>query len=175
MDEGKTLDFFKSVPTAFNKHSFVMKADDDVYLHLPNIHKKLQTFPNSKGVYFGRAAGQFMAGMGYILSWDLAQWIATDAFPSEHPNGQEDALLAWWLTFSRRVSHWESDTTEALYDAPESLKEWAHPYTPNTLLIHQLKNTSWFLNAAAHFMGFPAHQGDSLLLSPALPRRGATF
>ena len=93
-----------------------------------------------------------MAGMGYLMSWDLAYWVATDPFPKEHTEGQEDAMLAWWLTESKLIEHWISDELEEFYDEPDSKQGWAHPYTPNTILIHRLKDSNWFLKANRFFM-----------------------
>lgn len=75
MNEGKTFHFFDYVSHTFpdGMYDFVMKTDDDVWLHLPNLDKRLKGLPN-EGTYFGRHVGgtNFMVSQ-YIrkgsLSW----------------------------------------------------------------------------------------------------------
>ncbi|KAJ8324348.1 hypothetical protein O5D80_006612 [Batrachochytrium dendrobatidis] len=155
MDDGKTFAFFKHVGSVYppEQYGFVMKADDDCWIGLDNLAKWVSTMPQT-GTYFGRhvSGTGFMAGMGYGLSFDLVQWIATDAYPSQHRIGQEDSLLASWLRHSNQLKHYIGDETKAFYDDPAHARGWAHPYTANTILIHRLKNEAWFLKAAEHFL-----------------------
>ncbi|KAJ3166497.1 hypothetical protein HDU88_003366 [Geranomyces variabilis] len=162
MDGGKTFYFFNHVAKTYAaaathnentepRYQFVMKADDDVWLHLPNLAARLDALPKD-GTYFGREVhGAFMAGMGYALSWDMVAWISADPFPAENKVGQEDATLAWWLAKGNQVSNWVSEDSE-FYDDPSYMEGWAHEYTPGTILIHRLKNETVFLRASAHFL-----------------------
>lgn len=154
MDDGKTFTFFSSLPKLFKNSTFeyVMKTDDDVFLHIPNLVTKLLTLSN-KGLYYGRDVPNhgFMAGMGYVISWDLVEWIATAEYPKLHREGQEDATLASWLHHSGLLKHTVSDDN-AIYDDPDSGKGWAKPYIPETILIHRLKDTLAFIKANVHFM-----------------------
>ncbi|KAJ3147236.1 hypothetical protein HDU86_008072 [Geranomyces michiganensis] len=159
MDGGKTFHFFNYVATTFAgaavdsdlQYQFVMKADDDVWLHLPNLAARLDALPTD-GTYFGREVhGAFMAGMGYVLSWDLVAWISDDSFPAENKVGQEDSVLAWWLAKGNQIKNWISEEKE-FYDDPSYEQGWAHEYTPGTILIHRLKNDTVFMRASAHFL-----------------------
>jgi galactosylxylosylprotein 3-beta-galactosyltransferase len=94
-----------------------------------------------------------MAGMGYVLSYDLVKWISQDPFPKMNQIGQEDGMLAFWLVQSQLVQHWLSDTDKSFYDFPDSGKGWAHPYSRNTILIHQLKQDDCYLKVVEHFLG----------------------
>ena len=97
-----------------------------------------------------------MAGLGYILSWDLVDFIANDPYAKEHTIGQEDATLAGWLHHGKVIKQWISEEHE-IYDDPSHLGGWAHEYTPGTLLIHRLKEIDPFLKASQHFLeGGPA-------------------
>lgn len=48
-------------------YDYVMKTDDDVFLHLPNLLNRAMTLSRN-GVYFGRevTGKNFMAGAGYM-------------------------------------------------------------------------------------------------------------
>ena len=153
MDEGKTYSFFSSLPSLFkdSKFDFVMKTDDDVFLHIPNLVSKLSNL-GSKGTYFGRIVNNyFMAGMGYVLSWDLVEWIANSDYANSHKIGQEDAVLASWLYNSGLLKHKVSDDN-SFYDDPDSNQGWSKPYIPETILIHRLKDTDAFIKANVYFM-----------------------
>jgi hypothetical protein len=154
MDNGKTYTFFSSVPKIFRNSPFeyVMKTDDDVFLHIPNLVSKLMTL-SKKGVYYGRnvKGHNFMAGMGYALSWDLVEWIAASDYAKINKEGQEDATVAKWLYHSGLVIHKVSDEN-AIYDYPESGQGWAKPYIPETILMHRLKDPTSFIKANMHFM-----------------------
>ncbi|KAI8827055.1 uncharacterized protein EV422DRAFT_23606 [Fimicolochytrium jonesii] len=152
MDSGKTYHYFTHVAKNVRdgKYKFIMKTDDDVWLHLPNLEKRLQGLPE-QGTYFGRAVqNSFMAGMGYVLSWDLVRWIAEDPFPEENKLGQEDAMVSFWLRRGDVLRNWISEDNE-FYDDPQSGQGWAHAYTSGTILIHRLKNETMFIDATAHF------------------------
>ncbi|KAH9276926.1 hypothetical protein BASA83_000438 [Batrachochytrium salamandrivorans] len=116
MDDGKTYAYFSYVGRTYapGTYEFIMKADDDVWLHLPNLEKWVQTMPRT-GTYFGRHVSKtsFMAGMGYGLSFDLVRWIATDPYPAAHRIGQEDSLLSNWLTTGKKVVNWIANTDDA--------------------------------------------------------------
>ncbi|KND01984.1 uncharacterized protein SPPG_02490 [Spizellomyces punctatus DAOM BR117] len=154
MDNGKTFHFFDFVSHTFpdGRYDFVMKTDDDVFLHLPNLEKRLRGLPKH-GTYFGRNPGGtgFMAGLGYVLSWDLVKWVGSDPYPQQNKEGQEDGKVASWLRYGNKITHWVSEDEE-IYDDPASGRGWAHPYTPGTILIHRLKEDIPFLTACAHFL-----------------------
>ncbi|KAI8927228.1 hypothetical protein BC831DRAFT_453233 [Entophlyctis helioformis] len=57
-----------------------------------------------------------------------------------------------WLKASGLLEHWKSQTTSAFYEDPKYGGIWSHAYTPDTILIHRLKNDSWFLAPSRHFM-----------------------
>jgi Galactosyltransferase len=52
MNGGKTYSYFMNIAKR-KKYDFIMKADDDVFIHTPNIAKLIAKLPR-KGLYFGR-------------------------------------------------------------------------------------------------------------------------
>lgn len=103
MNSGKTFSFFKTAAEINNKrrkkYDFVMKADDDSFLHLPNLNLLISgpKFPRQR-LYFGRYHDDdpslWMCGMGYILSSDLVEYIATnETIRQKFVKGQEDSLM----------------------------------------------------------------------------------
>ncbi|KAI8908387.1 hypothetical protein EDD86DRAFT_207477 [Gorgonomyces haynaldii] len=154
MDDGKTLDYFHKVAQG-QKFDFVMKLDQDVFLHPQNLIHNLLKFPKEK-VYLGREnlGVGFHAGLAYILSWDLVQFLGQDQHCYENRHFQEDSLVAYCLRHGKQIEGPLMNFQNILdiYDEPESQKGWAHEYTPSTIAIHQLKRQDWFLKAAMHFI-----------------------
>jgi hypothetical protein len=90
-EEGKTYTYFASLPTMLGSGSggggrpydYVVKVDDDTFLQLDALVDTLRSAPR-EDMYCGvglpfhdRQFPPFMLGMGYLLSWDLVEWIAT--------------------------------------------------------------------------------------------------
>lgn len=145
MDDGKTIDFFTTI-AAGKRYRLVMKTDDDVFLHLPNLATEFKRLPSSE-VYWGRQVINFNAGAGYAVSWDYIQRIASSKSCQEGKKWQEDSHVAACINGVLTAPL----NPEDIYDAPQSGRGWAHPYTSSTLFIHQLKRTDWFLDTAKYF------------------------
>ncbi|KAL7416438.1 hypothetical protein BDY24DRAFT_438946 [Mrakia frigida] len=62
---------------------FVMKADDDTLLVMPNVLAALGSMDCSLNIYWGTSAGathyfdRYFRGLGYALSWPLVKWIGS--------------------------------------------------------------------------------------------------
>ncbi|TPX31246.1 hypothetical protein SmJEL517_g05386 [Synchytrium microbalum] len=170
MNEGKTYIYFASLGKRYQPHQYMYaaKMDDDIWIHLPNLERLLRIEGANKrnGTYMGRhvTGTGFMAGMGYVLSWDLVDWISQDSYPKEHMSGQEDANLSGWLRDKDKVQNfWSIEEPDRFYDEPDSKEGWAiHNYSNNTIIIHRLKRTDWFLKASRHFLShlLPPHLQD---------------
>jgi hypothetical protein len=82
-DMGKTYTYFASLPATTRPYDYVMKVDDDTFLLLDALVETLRAAPREDaycGVglpFHDRAFPPFMLGMGYLLSWDLVEWIAS--------------------------------------------------------------------------------------------------
>lgn len=87
MNQGKTFHYFHKIYTSFfnDPFKFVMKVDEDVFVHLLNLKHKVQSLPEVS-TYFGRevTGKNFLAGLGYILSWDLVEWISEGDYAKYH-------------------------------------------------------------------------------------------
>lgn len=123
LDDGKTWHFMKYASDLQQDYKFLLKTDDDVFLHLHNLNKRLVTLVQDElkgdvqGVYMGRhvTGTIFMAGMGYILSFDLVHFIANDPYASSHTIGQEDGLVASWLKQGDQIKHFISEDAEVTF------------------------------------------------------------
>ena len=90
-------------------------------------------------------------------------WISKDLYPKQNAIGQEDAVLSNWLRHNNKIENfWSMEEEDQFYDEPESQEGWAHNYSANTIMIHRLKRTDWFLKASRHFLSefLPAHIRD---------------
>jgi hypothetical protein len=89
-EQGKTYTYFASLPGMMlgsgdtrPPYDYVMKVDDDTFLRLEALVETLRAAPREDmygGVglpFHDREFPPFMLGMGYLLSWDLVEWIAT--------------------------------------------------------------------------------------------------
>ncbi|KNC78579.1 hypothetical protein SARC_08996 [Sphaeroforma arctica JP610] len=141
-------------------YRFVVKTDEDTWVHVANLEAKLDSLPN-RGTYFGRAvcvgartgSDCFMAGLGYALSWDLVEFIATDPTVAHNTVGQEDALVSEWFYQQNVMHHHVTDEVD-IYDTPDLGKGigWSKPYTPHTVFVHQCKRRDWFIRTSHHFL-----------------------
>nr|KAJ0209268.1 hypothetical protein LSAT_V11C400170800 [Lactuca sativa] len=88
-DDGKTYTYFSSLPNILSHpYDYVMKADDDdAYFRLLPLASSLQPLPRSD-LYYGFVIPSqsmdpfvsYMSGMGFVLSWDLVEWICNAPF-----------------------------------------------------------------------------------------------
>lgn len=81
MHHGKTFEFFKTIAeqTEYQDVDFVMKAEDDTYLHLDRDQYDL-AHTNCNMAYWGYLVGDtFMAGQCYGLCMDLVKWVAANS------------------------------------------------------------------------------------------------
>ncbi|KAJ3036564.1 hypothetical protein HK097_003805, partial [Rhizophlyctis rosea] len=88
------------------RYEFALKADDDSFLHLPNLVRTLNDLPHRHGAYYGRMGNKGAdkgtrmecTGAAYAVSWDLVDHISS---PSTKTHLQilsaEDQTLSLWL------------------------------------------------------------------------------
>ncbi|KAJ3680137.1 hypothetical protein LUZ60_016415 [Juncus effusus] len=162
MNEGKTYAYFSSLPSLLasdNRHyDYVIKTDDDAYFRLDNLAKFLSNKPR-EDLYYGMelscvgpqaACGRnntFMAGFGYVLSWDLVKWIAESDIAKNNKVGLEDVMLGKWLNEGNKGKNRYNGMPNQLYDykgddSPDGY--FRHDFVPDTVAIHKLKeNLHW--------------------------------
>ncbi|MQM01433.1 hypothetical protein Taro_034187 [Colocasia esculenta] len=170
MNSGKTYAFLSSLPGLFSgganggdkPFDFVMKADDDAYIRYPGLVASLRN-QTREDLYWGHhvpakdGVPLFMAGMGYVLSWDLVEWIATSEIPRNRTVGSEDTLVGVWLheggkgknVHSTRAPHFNIDTQPVSYDLP--VHGTGYTFVPNTILVHRLKGDEKWAEAISYF------------------------
>ncbi|EMS63972.1 putative beta-1,3-galactosyltransferase 20 [Triticum urartu] len=149
MDNGKTHSYFSSVPALFGAeaYDFVMKADDDTFFRLPQLAESLGRAPR-EDLYYGcmvpcdyvRGWNEYMSGMGYVISWDLVEWIVAAADRiRNHTAGPEDRTLYSWFSGAGKAKN-RVDVKPAMYDFPQRGAPCAHELVPDTIAVHRLKN-----------------------------------
>lgn len=152
MNSGKTYTYFSSLPLILRRrYDYVMKADDDVFIRLSPLALSLQALPRSD-LYYGFVIPcassnpfvEYMSGMGFVLSWDLVEWIAKSDIPVKDRYGPEDKLVGKWLNLGNKAKNRFSDKP-AMYDYPGTNGRCSHELIPDTVAVHRLKRwDQWF-------------------------------
>ncbi|KAL5213486.1 hypothetical protein ABZP36_024333 [Zizania latifolia] len=156
MDNGKTHTYFSTVPRMFagEPYDYVGKTDDDTYYRLAAVADTLRDMPRHD-LYYGflnpchtKPELQYMSGMGYIVSWDVAAWIAAAGELRNDTNGPEDKVFGRWLRWGgkgRNVYGAEPRMYDYL-DAAAGQKPtcFRHALAADTVAVHKLKDRlSW--------------------------------
>ncbi|XP_074556035.1 beta-1,3-galactosyltransferase pvg3-like [Curcuma longa] len=157
MNQGKTYAYYASLPTLFGvdgetRYDFVAKADDDIYFRLPKLIESLNKMPR-EDLYYGFVIPctsmdpfrDYMSGMGYLVSWDLVEWIATSEIARNNTEGPEDMMTGKWLHWGGKGKN-RYNTKYAMYDypIPVPIDECSHDFSPETIAVHRLKdNMKW--------------------------------
>ncbi|KAI5683810.1 hypothetical protein M9H77_05038 [Catharanthus roseus] len=146
MNNGKTYTYFSSLPRILSKkYDYVMKADDDVYLRLAPLASSLLPLPRSD-LYYGFVIPcpsmnpfvHYMSGMGFVLSWDLVEWIEVSEIPANDTFGPEDKQVGKWLDKGKKANNRFSNKP-AMYDYPGTNGRCSHELIPETIAVHRLK------------------------------------
>ncbi|KAJ3702343.1 hypothetical protein LUZ61_006048 [Rhynchospora tenuis] len=168
MNDGKTYTYFSSLPSLVSNghdrpYDYVVKADDDAYFQLENLASFLKDKPR-EDLYYGMemscdllngmcgAHNTFMAGFGYVLSWDLVEWIAESDIARNNKTGFEDVMLAKWLNTEGKGKN-RYDGVPAMYDYKGNLPEKRnrHDFIPETVAIHKLKADAQWAKTLEYF------------------------
>jgi hypothetical protein len=150
MNDGKTYAYLSSVPRLFaaEPYDYVMKTDDDTYLRVAALAGELRGKPRDD-VYLGYGyamGGQpmpFMHGMGYVVSWDVAAWVAgagaDEILARNDTRGPEDLMVGKWLNLAGRGKN-RYDLKPRMYDLNWDMDN----FRPDTVAVHMLKtNQRW--------------------------------
>ncbi|BAS81263.1 Os02g0785200 [Oryza sativa Japonica Group] len=152
MDDGKTHSYFSSLPALFADapYDYVGKIDDDSYYRLASLADTLRDKPR-RDLYHGFPApchadprSQFMSGMGYIVSWDVAAWVAATEALRGDVKGPEDEVFGRWLRRGGKGSNRYGEETR-MYDyldggMREGVNCFRHALVADTVVVHKLKD-----------------------------------
>ncbi|XP_062220942.1 beta-1,3-galactosyltransferase pvg3-like [Phragmites australis] len=154
LNGGKTYTYLSTVAKLYadEPYDYVMKADDDIFFRLPQLVESLDAMPR-EDMYYGATIPcnsmdpfrGYMAGMGYVLSWDLVEWIATSDVARNHSVGTEDMLTGEWLRIGGKGKN-RFNAKPAIHDYlnPVPVDECEHAFMPSTIAVHRLKsNPRW--------------------------------
>jgi hypothetical protein len=150
MNDGKTYEFFKTMSeTRMNdKIDFVLKADDDSYLHLNRIEYDL-SHTNRNMSYWGYLVGEtFMGGECYGLSFDLVDWVAESPIPKRYKEGNEDSQVQKWFRWSNIDDQVQYEVRNCrIHDYIDSGSFYSKEIDlDNSMVVHYLKKDQHFLD-----------------------------
>lgn len=158
MNSGKTYTYFSSLPHILTRtYDYVMKADDDVFIRLEPLAFSLKALPRVD-LYYGFVIPcasmnpfvEYMSGMGFLLSWDLVEWIGSSEIPRENVFGPEDKLVGKWLKMGNKAKNRFSNKP-AIYDYPGTNGKCSHELIPETVAVHRLKRWDQWLRVLEFF------------------------
>ncbi|KAF7107320.1 hypothetical protein CFC21_107961 [Triticum aestivum] len=179
-EDGKTYTYFADLPAMLGAtggevegrvprpYDYVMKVDDDTYLRLGALVETLRRAPR-EDMYYGvglpfmdRVSPPFMLGMGYVLSWDLVQWIAASDMVRRKARGVEDVTTGNWLNEGGKAKN-RVNIFPRMYDYKSAQ---AKDFLEDTIGVHQLKEDIRWAHTLAHFNATssdlrPSREGSS--------------
>ena len=175
MNNGKSFMYFSTIAAMGFHYDYVMKLDDDSYVRTDNLAKSLAPLSRTD-LYYGYVLpcenedpyAWYMAGMGYILSWDLVQWVSESPDVRNNTAGTEDKLMGDWLNAGGKAKNRVSKKP-LFYDHPEFGGKCAHELIPESILVHQVKNDKRWFDVLKFFEG--NRTGD--LIAPAILSQGS--
>ncbi|XWS73224.1 hypothetical protein CRYUN_Cryun02cG0109100 [Craigia yunnanensis] len=164
MNKGKTYTFFSSLPEIFNSsdgpyppYHYVMKGDDDTYLRLEKLVESLRPLPR-EDLYYGYVIPcpsmdpfvHYMSGMGYLVSWDIAEWIRESEIPINNLEGPEDKVFGQWIRDGHRGKN-RYNAKWSMYNYPDPPTRCTHELWPDTIAVHLLKNQEKWIHTLKYF------------------------
>jgi len=164
MNKGKTYTYFSSLPEIFNTtegpyppYHYVLKADDDTYFRVDALVKSLRPLPR-EDLYYGYVIPcpsmdpfvHYMSGMGYLVSWDIVEWIRESDIPKTHLEGPEDKVFGDWIRNGHRGKN-RFNAKWSMYNYPEPPTRCTHELWPNTIAVHLLKTQEKWIKTLQYF------------------------
>ncbi|ERN17206.1 hypothetical protein AMTRI_Chr09g14240 [Amborella trichopoda] len=160
MNSGKTYSYFSQLPAIFpdtEKYDYVMKTDDDTYIRVLPLVSSLRARPRHD-LYYGFVVPcmsmdpfkGYMSGMGFVLSWDLVEWIRESEIPKNNTMGPEDKVVGEWLRLgSKGKNRWCEKP--GMYDYPGTNGRCSHGLIEETVAVHRLKRMDMWVRVFEYF------------------------
>ncbi|WVW78866.1 hypothetical protein I302_100829 [Kwoniella bestiolae CBS 10118] len=126
------------------KPDYVVKADEDSFIMLGELEKKLRVAPRSKAFWGYLVKNTFMAGECYALSFDLVQYIHASPALRTLTRGKEDKLVAKWMNMhpEREQIVWMTERCW-IYDHPKAGTVYSHGFLfPSTVAQVRMENST---------------------------------
>ncbi|TVU28885.1 hypothetical protein EJB05_20422, partial [Eragrostis curvula] len=143
MDGGKTYECSPTSPTTTSA-----RPTTDTYYRLAALADTLRDKPRD-GLYHGflnpchqSRETQYMSGMGYIVSWDIAAWISARE-ELRHERGYEDSLFGWWMRKGGFKNVYGEEPRMYDYldrEMGEGVTCFRHELIADTVAVHKLKD-----------------------------------
>ncbi|KAL2232813.1 uncharacterized protein LOC105155684 [Sesamum indicum] len=165
MNKGKTYTYFSSLPdmllndtnVPYPPYHYVMKGDDDVYFRLQSLADSLIPLPR-QDLYYGYVIPcpsmdpfvHYMSGMGYLISWDIVEWLKDSDIPKKHLQGPEDKVFGEWLRDGHRGKN-RYNAKWSMYNYPEPPTRCTHELWPDTIAVHLLKTQEKWIRTLNYF------------------------
>ncbi|CAI9098519.1 OLC1v1035184C1 [Oldenlandia corymbosa var. corymbosa] len=163
MNDGKTYAYFSSLPemlassSLYPPYHYVLKTDDDSYFRLNNLVNSLRPL-SREDLYYGfvipclsmDAYRNYMSGMGYLVSWDIVEWIKESEIPRSHLHGPEDKVFGEWIRWGKRGKN-RYNAKWSMYNFPEPPSGCGHELWPETVAVHLLKTPQKWMKTLKYF------------------------
>ncbi|GFP95416.1 probable beta-1 3-galactosyltransferase 16 [Phtheirospermum japonicum] len=165
MNKGKTYTYFSSLPemllndtdVPYPPYHYVMKGDDDTYFRFQSLADSLRPLPR-QDLYYGYVIPcpsmdpfvHYMSGMGYLVSWDIAEWLRDSDIPKKHLEGPEDKIFGEWLRDGHRGKN-RYNVKWSMYNYPEPPTRCTHELWPDTIAVHLLKTQEKWIRTLNYF------------------------
>lgn len=108
---------------------YVLKADDDTFIMLDELERRLRATPRTMTHWGYRVRGTFMAGELYGFSMDLVRYIASSPRVARHWHGKEDVRTYEWIKMHPNLSQVHFSEEQCwIYDHPRSWTPYAHGF-----------------------------------------------
>jgi len=188
MNKGKTYEFLKKVGRELgHKYTHLLKTDDDAFINIPGISpfdssdgtalvEVIREHQHEKHLYWGTSYRDVsevtwgrvgtgnrteLWGSGYVMSWDVVEWIATSDIPPQNLHGlpEDWEVFAWLMEGGLDDNYVLNRTAFSEYPHPEfAYKEYelwndVHPFDRWIIVTHPLKYDWMFVETAEYYLG----------------------
>ncbi|CAI2178897.1 17792_t:CDS:2 [Funneliformis geosporum] len=145
MNNGKAYYYWKWVAGySDTQYNYVVKADDDAFIHFQNLALNLRPLPRNNLYYGLESPDRFIFGELEVLSLNNARMIASSPFNQTEWNGNEDRFLGYWLMNHANSTLIRIPENCLIFNDPRVRRKfcWRPWASPDSIVIHRLKEIS---------------------------------